>query len=259
MPQTTKEKFLKPKQSTREHILSACGNCCAFPGCSEMIFDLTHTTLVGEIAHIKGEAPGSARYDKNQTAEERRHFSNLLALCSKHHKIVDNKENNYTVEALLEMKKSQEEKVAKEGDRGWLMPPNSILQNGITTYYWIDRNKRPQIYTNRHRAMVSTLFRLNMDLYNVCEIYNILEQNKDQNDFAKNILSNYGKLEHGQWAPISHIIQLMATVPDVTFGEFINHVVKGNDATSLFAEKARELVELAKKTPGVVDKTKSNQ
>lgn len=46
-------------------LFARSGNQCAFPKCrAPMAFD---ETLTGEVCHIKGARPGSARYDPNQT------------------------------------------------------------------------------------------------------------------------------------------------------------------------------------------------
>jgi hypothetical protein len=63
---------------------------------------------VGEVCHIKGENPGAARYDPNQSNEERHGFDNLILLCNVHHKVADDDEAAYTVERLGQMKKDHE-------------------------------------------------------------------------------------------------------------------------------------------------------
>jgi hypothetical protein len=65
-------------------------------------------TIVGEVCHIKGEKPGAARYDPDQTDAERHAFENLICMCRKHHKIIDTEKENYSVERLLEMKRTHE-------------------------------------------------------------------------------------------------------------------------------------------------------
>jgi hypothetical protein len=82
-------------------------NLCAFPGCTEPLVE--GKTVVGEVCHIKGEKPGSARYDADQTDAERHDYGNLIAMCRKHHRIIDNEEAEYPVETLLGMKKEHEE------------------------------------------------------------------------------------------------------------------------------------------------------
>ncbi|WP_341703645.1 hypothetical protein [Ferrovibrio sp.] len=65
--------------------------------------------VIGEICHIRGERPKSARHDPKQTAAERHDYENLIVLCPTHHTIVDGDEKKYPVAALLQMKKIWEE------------------------------------------------------------------------------------------------------------------------------------------------------
>lgn len=89
-----------------------CGNRCALPECrKELIIDRTESdceSITGEIAHIKGEKPYSARYDPNMTDTERNNHQNLIILCRDHHKMIDDQINTYTVEKLCEIKKQHE-------------------------------------------------------------------------------------------------------------------------------------------------------
>ena len=84
------------------------GNRCAFPKCSTPLVDPQSGSIVGEVCHIQGEKPGAARYDQNQSNEERHGFDNLILLCNVHHKVADDDELAYTVERLIQMKKEHE-------------------------------------------------------------------------------------------------------------------------------------------------------
>ena len=53
-------------------------------------------------------------------------MANLIALCSKHHDIVDAREDIYTVERLTTMKTEHEEKVENSADRSWLKRAREI-------------------------------------------------------------------------------------------------------------------------------------
>lgn len=66
---------------------------------------------LSEMAHIRGEKPGAARYDKTMTDEERQSYSNLMAMCPKCHKEIDDDEKTYTVEVLRKMKAEHEQEV----------------------------------------------------------------------------------------------------------------------------------------------------
>ena len=106
----SKKERPKPKDSTRQHVFAASGNVCAFPDCDATIVDLDHFILVGEIAHIEGERPDSARSNPDQSDEDNRAFENLLAMCERHHKVVDSPKTRktYSVEWLRDLQKSHE-------------------------------------------------------------------------------------------------------------------------------------------------------
>lgn len=100
-------------------LWSASGGRCAFPGCWERLSyheseGATPHTL-GEMAHIRGDKPGSNRHDPKQTDAERDDYQNLILLCPTHHTQIDRKENEsvYTVEVLNEMKSAHEARVLK--------------------------------------------------------------------------------------------------------------------------------------------------
>ena len=66
----------------------------------------------GEVCHIKAQSTGGPRFDSKQSDEARHAFENLLLLCSVHHRIVDDRQDTYTVELLAEMKEMHE----RDGD-----------------------------------------------------------------------------------------------------------------------------------------------
>jgi hypothetical protein len=65
-------------------------------------------TLTGEVCHIKGARPGSARYDPAQTEVERHAYGNLVLMCPTHHTVIDDDEEAYTVERLYKIKATHE-------------------------------------------------------------------------------------------------------------------------------------------------------
>jgi hypothetical protein len=66
--------------------------------------------LIGEAAHIRGERPGSARYDATMTDEDRNSYRNLIYLCGDHHTQIDKQESDFPVDRLLRMKAAHETK-----------------------------------------------------------------------------------------------------------------------------------------------------
>lgn len=61
-------------------------------------------SLIGEIAHIVGKKPGSARSTSSMNVALRDDPDNLILLCAKHHKIVDDNPTQYPVEKLSEIR-----------------------------------------------------------------------------------------------------------------------------------------------------------
>jgi hypothetical protein len=95
-----------PSQPTVKRLFALSGNRCAFPECRLLI--VQGRTVTGDICHIEGRKPGSARYDVAQTAQERHGYENLILLCKPHHAMVDSDSETYSVARLREMKASHE-------------------------------------------------------------------------------------------------------------------------------------------------------
>lgn len=57
-------------------------------------------SLVGEVAHLVGEKKGAARGISTLSLKERNSPDNLMLLCLKHHKMVDDNEENFSLEKL---------------------------------------------------------------------------------------------------------------------------------------------------------------
>ena len=105
-------------EKTRKTIWGLSGNRCAFPGCNKELFmtDGDSSSLVGEECHICARSIGGPRYNPNLSDKELNDYSNLILLCSVHHKFVDDNPNNYTVEVLRDMKSKHESMVRKALD-----------------------------------------------------------------------------------------------------------------------------------------------
>lgn len=105
-PPINKKEPSDPSEATLKRLFARCQNRCAFPRCRVQIFD--GKVLLGEVCHIKGAKPGSARYDPAQTAEQRHSYDNLIILCNNHHGVIDADVESYTVERLLKLKADQQ-------------------------------------------------------------------------------------------------------------------------------------------------------
>lgn len=67
--------------------------------------------MVGEEAHIASKRPNGPRYDDLLAMDRRDFFENLLLLCNRCHKIVDDQERTYTAAVLRRLKKEHEDEV----------------------------------------------------------------------------------------------------------------------------------------------------
>ena len=89
-----------------KRLFSLSGNECAAPDCLESMIGDDGTTVLGEICHISAASPQGPRFDPKMSDEQRSSFDNLILLCPKHHKIIDNPGNvhTYTKERLVQWK-----------------------------------------------------------------------------------------------------------------------------------------------------------
>ncbi|MEU4110910.1 hypothetical protein [Streptomyces sp. NPDC027717] len=102
---------LEPRTEVSRELWLLSGNECAFPRCRKRLLN-EHDDWQGEIAHIHGVKPTSARYDEKMSAEAKRAVENLLLMCPNHHGEVDgeNGRNAFSVEKMQKMKRDHEER-----------------------------------------------------------------------------------------------------------------------------------------------------
>ncbi len=103
--------------SEQRKLISKSGNRCAI--CKNILVDVKNANpaCIGEAAHIFGEKPGAARYDKTQDINYVNSEANLIFICRNCHAIIDDKNNNYSTEKLFEIKKQHEYEVVNEIDK----------------------------------------------------------------------------------------------------------------------------------------------
>ena len=97
---------------THKLLWGRSGNMCAFPECKkQLVVDETSTddpSIIGEEAHIVAKKENGPRGKHSLEFEKRDKYDNLILLCSIHHKIIDDQENEYTVKKLHEYKGNHE-------------------------------------------------------------------------------------------------------------------------------------------------------
>lgn len=100
------------KDTDRKKLWGRSGNICSHPSCdTELASEKRTKMVIGVEAHIKGEKPGSARYDASQSAEERDSYENRILLCPTHHTEIDSDESYWTMERLVQMKVAHEQQI----------------------------------------------------------------------------------------------------------------------------------------------------
>lgn len=102
---------MEPLGQVSRELWILSGNECAWAGCNERLL-AEDGAWIGEIAHIVGAEPGSARHDSSWDREQLRDASNLVLLCANHHGRIDHPDSRdkYPAEFLREMKKEHEAK-----------------------------------------------------------------------------------------------------------------------------------------------------
>lgn len=95
-------------QRTLKVLFARSMNQCAFPGCAATIVDPKDDVVYGEVCHIEGVEPGSARHNPQRVANTLNDNDNLILLCERHHKLVDAEPDKYTVPFLQRIKAMHE-------------------------------------------------------------------------------------------------------------------------------------------------------
>lgn len=98
------------KPSHIKMLFALSGNECAMSNCKNNLITKDDATVVGKICHIEAANVNGPRWNKFMNDDERRDASNLILMCSEHHDLIDNKENEkiYTVRKLKKMKSEHE-------------------------------------------------------------------------------------------------------------------------------------------------------
>jgi len=108
------------KAETSKRLALKSGNCCAFPGCGVRLILPSVTpageAILGEIAHISGSKPGSARFDAGM-AGKRDDIDNLIYLCPNHHVEIDTQRAKYPTPTILGWKRDHELRIRRVVER----------------------------------------------------------------------------------------------------------------------------------------------
>ncbi len=91
------------------------GGRCQFKGCNDYVLrdELTYANMNNaHIAHIIDVNPKTHRFSDKYTEEQKNELWNLMILCQKHHRLIDNEEEeNCSIIKLSEFKKKHEDRI----------------------------------------------------------------------------------------------------------------------------------------------------
>ncbi len=131
---------LLPRDPVLKALFASSCNSCAM--CDERLTDPQWPRVLARVCHIKGERPGSARYDESQTDEERRSFENLMLLCPNDHaKIDDTHAAEYPVERLIEIKTQHEDRCTQATESMRWRDDGARLNEVVAVFRRTDRTK----------------------------------------------------------------------------------------------------------------------
>lgn len=85
-------------EAVKKIVAARAGGMCELCG----VRVVEDNKVIGEVAHIRGDKPDSARYDENMSESERNSPENLIWLCPTCHTRVDKNQEKYTVKYLLD-------------------------------------------------------------------------------------------------------------------------------------------------------------
>ena len=158
--------------ATKVLLALRSGDMCAFPGCGRALTvdgDLSGPAVTGTAAHIAGEKPGAARYDKSMNDKQRDHYNNLIYLCGDHHTQIDKQYLDYSVEKLLQMKAIHEQIVREamseafanvgfpelEEATKWIMTINSEVSDQVFSLIPPEDKLRKNKLGNESRIIIT--------------------------------------------------------------------------------------------------------
>lgn len=120
----------EPSKTTLNMLFAKAAGRCQLEGCNKSVL-LDEITLKtynkSNVAHIVAASPRGARGDAVRSYELSDKLSNLMLLCPEHHKLIDDYEDEYPKEKLLQMKAQHEQAIADQCDLIYKEPSEMII------------------------------------------------------------------------------------------------------------------------------------
>jgi hypothetical protein len=111
---------------TKEMLARRVGYRCSNPNCRKLTSgpqtDPAKAVNIGVAAHITAASPGGPRYASKLSPGERKSIDNGIWLCQNCAKLVDNDEQRYSVDLLIDWKRLSEQAALLEVEH--LSPPS---------------------------------------------------------------------------------------------------------------------------------------
>ncbi len=127
---------------TRKMLWGRAANRCAFSDCRrELVMDETDSddpSIIGEECHIIAKEDDGPRGNIDVPKNQRDLYSNLILMCSVHHKVMDDQEHTYSVEKIKEMKREHEKWVRDSLDIDEQKIKDDLLYSSYIDE-WIER------------------------------------------------------------------------------------------------------------------------
>jgi len=253
--------------SVKNQLLVKSGGRCQYRGCNISLYqDIVTKRDFNQayIAHIIADVPGGPRGDVTRSPLLAKDLSNLMLLCSAHHRLIDVADvQGHTESLLLEMKKEHEERIERVTD----ISPN--MQSHILTYKANVGNFTPEIsYKTVSQYLQPDYFPAMSDCIDL-SLSNSIQRDKDaffwqtelanlEAQFNKKLFQNFtkGEIKHLSifaFAPIPLLVRLGTLVNDI-YTCRIHHKVRYPDTWNLDDDKTEikyQVIEPTKKNKTV--------
>lgn len=123
-------------------------------------------------------------------------------------------------------------------DRNWIAPPKVIIRKGKQgepekLSYWVDSMGKNHLYTEEELTACNILINLNLILIRSLIILDTLKSMDKNAQVKKLVKQDYSKYKAKKSSVFNRFINLMAAVPDITFGEFLGFISDSKDPQAL--------------------------
>lgn len=229
--------------SQNQRIVAMSGGQCTYPDCNTFFAYLDDDNNLGwdfQGAHINSPTENGPGYDpdidENYVNDP---YLNGIALCLKHHKLVDDHPTTYTAGRLQEWKVQRFRAIRLSEDHlsSWYKLERAHIPvegaNGeleqVKLYYWSDRDGNVHLLDPIQAEEVDRMFVLSAQ---IGALGNVPP-------------TTFGKDYHGDdnESALHNIILLMADVPHARFRDLLKYSLEGHLPDDWIAERREKMIE----------------